>query len=182
MPLGLTAISAAVPALFVPNVKAAERFFEFFTSVVPDKIMKPINDQPRVKQDFNGDVLFVRLIGDRFFRMVEHKRCGMDELRAQSKIIVLLVAGALQVNPFTGYLYGQGLESTRKRLLHLGVKLLNIDVHLMQKVRGFLRPFDTKSAHNRNSIWLRKTTAIRSASSSTHRTARDNCRSKYRRM
>ena len=31
LPRGLAAISSAVPALFVPHAKAAERFFEFFT-------------------------------------------------------------------------------------------------------------------------------------------------------
>jgi hypothetical protein len=32
MPRGLAALSARAPALFVPNVKAAERFFEFFAA------------------------------------------------------------------------------------------------------------------------------------------------------
>jgi hypothetical protein len=32
VPRGLAAITDSVPALFVPNAKAAERFFEFFTA------------------------------------------------------------------------------------------------------------------------------------------------------
>ena len=32
IPRGLAAISAAAPALFIPNAKTAERFFEFFTA------------------------------------------------------------------------------------------------------------------------------------------------------
>jgi site-specific recombinase XerD len=37
VPRGLTAISPAAPALFVPNAKTAERFFEFFTANIRNK-------------------------------------------------------------------------------------------------------------------------------------------------
>lgn len=37
VPRGLATISAAAPALFVPNAKAAERFFEFFTANIRNK-------------------------------------------------------------------------------------------------------------------------------------------------
>ena len=36
-PRALAAISASVPALFVPDVKAAERFFGFFTVNIRNK-------------------------------------------------------------------------------------------------------------------------------------------------
>ena len=37
IPRGLAAMSAAVPTLFVPNAKAAERFLEFFTANIRNK-------------------------------------------------------------------------------------------------------------------------------------------------
>jgi len=37
VPRGLAAISAMLPALFVPNAKTAERFFEFFTAHIRNK-------------------------------------------------------------------------------------------------------------------------------------------------
>lgn len=36
-PRSLAAIGAAAPALFVPNAKAAERFFEFFSANIRNK-------------------------------------------------------------------------------------------------------------------------------------------------
>ena len=37
VPRGLAALSANAPALFLPNTKTAERFFDFFTSNIRNK-------------------------------------------------------------------------------------------------------------------------------------------------
>ncbi len=59
---------------------------------MPLNIMKEADDQPRIKQNFNGQILFIYLIADRRFWVNQHERGRLNELRAQLKVVLLLVA------------------------------------------------------------------------------------------